>query len=109
MSTHHSFPNLLNTCWRWGTYPTWPISPPKSGPATFSVLIDSPHPQAPRRHHYGTKVPVAITLSRGNDASRLQIKQEQVFALTSLLSDNWPQALPVKECKQLGVLAKPYF
>ena len=102
VSTHHLLPHLPDKCWSRGKYPIWPISPPKSGPATSQSSLTVPIPQPPRRHHYAARVPEATILSRGNTASRLQSRQDQVFALTSLLSDTWPQMLLVKEGKQPG-------
>lgn len=44
MSIHNSL-HPLDRHWRWGTYTRRPRSPPKSGPAIFSVLTDSPAPR----------------------------------------------------------------
>lgn len=56
--------------------------------------------QASRRHW--ARVLAAISLSSGNNASGMQIRQEQVLALTSHLKERWPQAFLVKESKQPG-------
>lgn len=93
MITHNSLPYFLGKCWRCEHIL---CGPPKSGPEIFLVLIDSLQPRGARRHW----ARVLVVISLASNASGLQIKQEQVLALTSCLKERWPQAFLVKESKQ---------
>lgn len=78
---------------------------PRGGQQHSWSSLTVPQPWAPRDTGQGFRWSVPI---RGNEASRRQVKQQEVFALTRPQVRVGPGLL-VKENKQLRVLTKPCF